>query len=308
MIHQTKRSLERILVYGLGGAGKSYAALCIAAHLQPGRTMWIIETDPAYDRLLEDPEFEDIGAKEEWRWTGGADGAFKRDSDFEDGSGQLVVYHVDKGGWVGIRAAIEEVWERAERHDWIVVDNITSPWEKVVEWYWQEVFGRDMDDYLISIRKMAMAEVDEGDKAEGTVTEEKFSEWSFINPHYAKHFTDKMLNPPCHLYLTAEQGEVVKHFDQKQKDIWGMYGSLGVKPKGQKKAGHLTHTVLHLDHPTQGWVMTTVKDRSREELVREGWEDFALDYLVAVGGWGEGDGGEAEIEPVPQPRPRRRKV
>lgn len=302
MIHQTKRSPERILGFGIGGAGKSYAALCIALHMPPGKTMWIIETDPAYDRLLEDPEFEDIGTRKEWVWDGEA---FVLDEAFLDEAGALVIYHART--WPAIRTAIDEVWAQAKRGDWIVFDNITTPWDKVQEWYWHEVFGKEMDDYLLSIRKLAMQAVDveDGDKAEGTAGESKFSEWSFINPHYAKHFTDKVLNPPCHIYLTAEQTEYVAHFDKRNKEA-NIYASLGFKPKGQKKAGHITHTVLHFDHPSHGWTLQTVKDRSREELTRDVWDDFAIDYLVAVGGWVEQDEAPVVTQAQPTPRPRRR--
>lgn len=284
MLTPSSRRRERILTYGVGGVGKSHLYAQIAAEMfGSARTVWLIETDPTLDAIIEHPDLvERCFVREAWR-----DG--EEDATWEPylaEGGQLVVYRVTT--WPAFRAAVEEVWARAEFEDWIVVDNITNPWEWVQAWYWQEVVGQETDEFLLEIRKAQLAQLEQG---EGTSKEKaieaKFNEWSYINPHYQKHFTDRMLNPPCHLMLTAEQTDVVAIYDEKQKETWGLYGTLGAKPKGQKKAGHLTHTVLHLTKSKTGeHRMTTVKDRGgREEWVREAWTDFPAEYLEGTAGW-----------------------
>lgn len=283
-LHPSSRRRERILVFGVGGSGKSHAYAQIAATMDDGRTMYVIETDPTLDAILEHPDLEGVGVREAWR-----DGAEDQTwVNYLDPDGPIVVYRATN--WPAVRDAMAEVWARATFEDWIVVDNITGPWEWVQAWYWQEVVGQESDEFLLDIRKAQLAELEAGKGTSGEkAIESKFNEWSFINPHFTKHFTERILNPPCHLYLTAEQTDVVKHFDEKQKETWGLYGMLGTKPKGQKKSGHLTHTVLHFQKAKTGeYKMTTVKDRGgRAEWTREPWTDFTYDYLQETAGWQE---------------------
>lgn len=238
---------------------------------------YIIETDPSLDRMLEDPQFAELGVRE----------AFVGDEpdptwdDYLRPDGQIVVYRCET--WPEIRAGLAAVWARAEFDDLIIVDNITRPWEEVQSFYWQTVCGVEQDDFLLDLRKRQLAAGDRTAKP----AEASFNEWSYLNPHYAKHFTRLMLNPPCHLYMTAEQTEVVALYDEKQKETWALYGVLGAKPKGQKKAGHLSHTVLHLTKTKGGeHRMTTVKDRGgRDEYLRAEWESFSVSYLEEIAGW-----------------------
>ena len=283
MLQPSSRRRERILTFGVGGSGKSHAYVQIAKMLRgTGNTLYLIETDPTLDAVLEHPDFEGVGAREAWRLTGDTVEPDETWANYLDESGPIVVYRATD--WPGVRNAMQDVWDRAQFDDWIVVDNITGPWEWVQTWYWQEVVGQDTDEFLLQIRK-AQLEQDQDDSSKAI--ESKFNEWSFINPHFQKHFTDRILNPPCHLYLSAEQTYVVKHFDEKQKETWGLYGMLGTKPKGQKKSGHLTHTVLHLSKARTGeYKMTTVKDRGgRTEWNRADWTDFTYDYLQETAGW-----------------------
>lgn len=282
----SSRRRERILVFGVGGSGKSHAYAQIAQRMS-GTTMWVIETDPTLDAILEHPDVDRVQVREAWR-NGVEDETW---GPYLAEDGQVVVYRCTT--WLAVWEAIAEVWERAGFEDWIVVDNITGPWEWVQAWYWQTVVGQEEDEFLLQIRKAQLEQLQAGETTSSEkANESKFNEWSFINPHFQKHFTDRMLNPPCHLYLTAEQTDVVKHFDEKQKETWGLYGMLGTKPKGQKKSGHLTHTVLHLSKSKAGeYRMTTVKDRGgREEWTRERWDDFAEDYLVGTAGWTDEEG------------------
>ena len=276
----TTRRRERILVFAPGGSGKSHAYTQIAAAMEPGgpRTMYVIETDPTLDAILEHPDLAGVGVREAWR-DGEADDGW---ANYLSDDGVVVVYRVT--GWPELRDAMTEVWARAEFEDWIVLDNITNPWEWVQDWYWTEVVGSEQDEFLLQIRKAQLAQ-DTGSTAKAV--ESKFNEWSFINPHFSKQFTEPVLNPPCHLYLTAEQTDLVKVFDEKDRVNWAMYSTIGVKPKAQKKSGHLTHTVLWMTKTKTGeHRMTTVKDRGgRAEWQREEWTNFAEDYLSGTGGW-----------------------
>jgi hypothetical protein len=296
MIVCPHRSRERILAFSIGGGGKTHAALQVLRDaLAPGQTGWYIETDPTLDRMLEDPEFAGLQVREEF-YDGEADDSYTTEN------GQLVVYHCTS--WNAVKDAIVEVWSQAERDDWIVVDNGTKPWDWVQSHYWITVIGVEDDEFLLNLRKAQLAD----DNEKGRASEGKFNEWSFINPHYFKHFNDKIINPPCHLIVTAHQTEYVAAFDDKQKEVAGLYSQHGVKPKGQKELGGMTHTVLWLTKSKGGeHRMTTIKDRGgRHNYTREVWDDFAQDYLVAVAGWVEEDEWTSNTSPeapLPQASP-----
>ena len=281
MIRSPLRSGERILTFGPPGVGKTKAYLDIALRLHPDDTMYVIETDPSLDRMLDGETYGELAVREEWH----DDAAVMEDLWREDGG--LVVYHADT--WPEARDALAEVWGRAGEHDWIVVDSITMLWDWVQNWYWETVAGVEQDEFLLEIRKQLLASGDADDKKRKP-NEAQFNEWSYINPHFAKHVTARFANPPrrCNLYLTAEQADVVDAFDKKDKATWGMYGSLGVKPKAQKRSGYVVDTMLQLGKlGSTRHRMTTVKDRERAGLSGSEWTDFVDDYLVPVAGWNE---------------------
>lgn len=83
--------------------------------------------------------------------------------------------------------------------------------------------------------------------------------------------------------MTAEQAAIDKNDD---KEVKAAFGAYGVKPKGQKRLGHVPMTVLWLTKSRVGaWAMTTIKDRGRTEVEDEPLTNFAKDYLMEVAGW-----------------------
>lgn len=290
-LQPSTRRIERLLLFGTGGVGKTHAALQVArAAVTPGRTMYVVETDPAWDACLEHPDFGGMGYRE--------DHDPLDDNPVTDPDGSIIIYRARD--WPQTRDAMAEVWARATRGDWITVDNQTLPWEWIKPWYQTELYGRERDEFLLSIRR---AQIEAGRTKEGKATEGEFNEYDFINPHYQARMTDLLLNPPCHLIVTAEETELSDRFD-KAKETRTLYGKLGVKPKGQKKSPHLTHTVLHMTKTAVGeYRLTTVKDRGgRDEWERAEWEDFPTMYLEETAGWTRMSSGTATPRPKPKPR------
>lgn len=280
----SSRRRERILTFGVGGSGKSHAYVQIAKMLRgTGNTMYLIETDPTLDAVLEHPDFEGMGVREAWRLGNNKVGPDQTWESYLDEHSPIVVYRATD--WGGTAQAIEDVWERAGFDDWIVVDNVSLPWAWMEQWYWSEVMGLNQDQFLISIRKAQMEASTDDDAAKPN--ESKFNHWAWINPSFQARFTDKLLNPPGHLYITAQQADLVERFDGKNKATWSLYQKWGVKPAGQKMAGHLTHTVLLMATSRTGeYTFSTVKDRGgREQWVRAPWTDFTYDYLEVTGKW-----------------------
>lgn len=258
-LHYPRVSRERILAVGIEGTGKTQIGLQIARACDDV-TCWVIETDPSWERSLEDPEFEDLTNIELLRC---------RD-------------------WPATKAAIERVWAEAGRDDWIIFDNISRPWQWIRDWYWATILDEPRDEFLLRVRKAEIAALTGGkqdDDGAHKASQEDFAEWEFINPHYDTHVTQRLLDPPCHLYLTAWAKPWVDRFDSKNRELANLYESHGVKPAGQKETGRLTNTVLLLlKTHSGGYQMTTVKDRGgRVEFNRAEWTDFASDYMEEQG-------------------------
>lgn len=253
---------ERILVFGVGGTGKSNGALSIARRINPEDRMFVLDNDLSYDRLLA-TDYQDV-----------------------EQAGNVTVRGCDVTEWDVYTESVREWGSIATPDDWLVVDSMSPTWDAVQGWYTEQVFGDDIASYFLEVRKNM-----KGGKALGAF--EGFTDWNVINKVYAK-FTAQLNRWPGHLYLTAEQANIG---DNDDKDVKGMFGSYGVKPKGQKRLGHITSTTLQMSKArVGGWTLTTIKDRGRRELEGEGIKDFGLDYLMKVAGWKmtKGNGGASE--------------
>ena len=269
------RSLERILLFGIEGTGKTRAFLTIA-RATPYATHWILDNDNGVDRLLE-TEFSDLKVREEYYVR---DGELVSDDSYTDASGTIVLIHAH--GWENNAAAIEYIVSHATHDDWWCVDNAGNPWDDVQAWYVEAVHGLDIDDFMLQHR-IASAQKKEGDKAPGA-SEAMFVEWNFINPVYKKRMQNHLLHPPCHLFMTAMQTDLNPR--DKDKTTAEIYGGVSVKAKGQKGLGPNAQTVMWIKKYASGeWKFRTLKDRGREEWTAYPVDDFASDYLEGVAGW-----------------------
>jgi len=277
-----KRSLEHICLVGIQGVGKSFAYMNIANKCQ-GDTIWILDNDNTVERLLEE-EFTGLGVREEYRGhtkdPKTNEVTLTRVHDYEDPTGNIVLFHTE--GWEETKAAVAMVRERAERHDWCVIDSVTSCWEEVQEWYVNEIFENEIDRFFMEVRADKRIQ-DEKKKAKGEKESgslgafDGWKDWNVINSQYKKAISDFLKVPPCHLFVTAEQAKL----GDDEKEARDLYGAFGVKPKGQKRTGHDVQTVLLMIKRRNGeYFMTTMKDRGREEMEVEGVSNFAMDYLI----------------------------
>lgn len=269
-------SRERVLVYGGEGVGKSLGALDIARHLPSTTTMYVIDNDNAWARMLENREWAGVAAREAWIWNGKEFEPNTTDFALEDG-GRVVVYSIDD--WVGYVEAAERIDGLVGRDDWWCIDSATPLWDDVQAWFVDQVFGDSIEDYFMRVR----LEMGDGDKG-GLEGWKDYG--TGINPQFKAKLGKVLVNPPCHLYLTAEQAELGKLDDRETK---GLYGELGYKVKGQKRMGHNVQTVLWLTRGRGGvFKVTTAKDRGGRDEV-EAWDvsgrGFVDWYLVEIGGW-----------------------
>lgn len=281
------RSRERILLYGMEGVGKSLAGLDIAARVRPNR-VHIIDNDNAWDRMLEGPTLggEEVGVCAEYRWK---DGSWERDDRWVTDGGNVIVWHGQ--GWEANAAALHEVQLDADPDDWLVIDSGSALWDDVSAWFVEQVMGDSKADYFLRVRMQMDADKAALGALDGWV------DWPVINAEYKERVMQTLVTPPCHLLVTCEEAQVssgqVKGKDIEDKETRGLYGTVGFKPRGQKRIGHNVQSVIRLERKANGdYCARTVKDRGGREYWRgESVMDrgFASWYLEDVGGWTEQD-------------------
>ena len=245
---------ERILLFGGGGAGKTTTALNIASHLAEGE-MHVLDADysGAYERAIH--------------------------TDYAEVKDRVHVHECDDN-WDTFISMFEGLVATADpEHDWIVVDPVSPSYDWVQNWVLGAVHGdKDLARTLMELRRTFPADKDYA------VARSNLMNWELVKKEYAKLYR-AIQRWKGHLILTAEAKAVGNREDD--TGIKMLYGPLGFMPAGQKQLPHVAATNLFLSHPKRGrWEVTTIKDRNREELDREPIEDFGLDYLVMVAGWG----------------------
>lgn len=237
---------ERILLMGSAGTGKTYDWLTIARAC-PESQFYVVDTDLAVDRML----MGEFGALEN--------------------------VHVETAlEWPDYLSAMTKYTELVKPGDWIVFDLLSPAWEAVQDYYVGEVYKDDGADYFLA-KRVEMAEKNKG----GAPTTFAQYDWTYINKLYRK-LANAIFRAQCHVLATAELQSIYGDDEEAR----AMFGSLGVRPAGQKHTAHLFHTVLVKQKSRQGsYRMLTMKDRERKEQQGTDVTDFARDYLMVVGGW-----------------------
>ena len=288
ILKPTKRAKERILIYGGGGTGKTYDALTVAHRtLGSGQTLWVLDTDNSVTTLLEEIDtFAGLGIAFDGHNVGGSRVQWEHDDTFpvEDG-GKVCIYHATT--WDEACAGLAEIVDQAGPQDWVLIDSVSQLWTWVQEWFVKKTHGEDMAEWLVDWRIEQLKDGKAGNQEAQALLAD--GAWTFINAQWKKHVTELCLNPPCHLFITAE-AKTLRSDGKDQKAVRVMYDAIGAKPEGQWALGHKMKTVLFKDktrgaNPVRR--TTTVKDWGREDRMLDEDEiaDFAMGYLKNVAGW-----------------------
>jgi len=254
VITSPHRFKERILAYGGAGVGKSSITLNIARY-QPDAHFHVIDLDYSmtYERLLA-TEYADVYDQ-----------------------GNVTVHECDPEWDVFVDTLAEIVRDANPETDWLTIDPVTMTWDMVQGWWLDTVQGTNIADYMATLRR------DTADSKEYSAALAEAMQWPAINKQYQQKFYGQFHRWRGHSILCCEAAELGR---QEDGDVRDLYGFIGYKPKGQKTMPHVSATNVFLDHPKRDvWRMTTAKDRGRELLEKQPLEEFALDYLVEVGGW-----------------------
>lgn len=248
MLRPTLKARERIMLMGNAGTGKSRSILSIAKKAQQTKSpahFYIIDTDAAVERMLE--------------------------SGFPDLNN---VTYEPCFEWSDYTSTLDQFLNKAGPDDFLAVDLISPAWPAVEEWFIDQVFGKDSADFYMEARKS----MKKGGALDG------FRDWGQINREWRRWVNKLVFRSKSHVIVTAGVAPINMEMDSKQIKEW--FAPFGLKPKGQKDLAHHWHTILLLGAKTPGeHTISTIKDREREVLVAEKFNDFCLDYLVKRAGW-----------------------
>ena len=179
MFEQTTRR-ERILVYGSFKVGKSFLWLNIAdTYYQSGNMkpkFYVIDTDFGVGKMLDEgyQHLEDCG--------------------------MLNVYNpLD---FTELMKASREIHKKAKQGDWIVIDMLNYPWAEAQEFYTQGVFGDDMENYFLQMRKEVVAKGGHDPRSYGGY---EGTDWGFITKIYKQFEFPLTMKSKANVFAVTEE-------------------------------------------------------------------------------------------------------
>lgn len=276
---------ERILAFGSAGSGKTGMWLSIAKRYEqlktPG-TFYVLDTDIALPAMLSTPaehggRFESLLDRTQWMdyvpsASPSLPGTWQPRNEVEDP--RLVV--LEPYDWPEYVDGAKFIGSTMVNDDWFVSDLHNPAWSAVQDYYIDLIHKKDTVSFYLSARQAnAKGNPLDGDK-----------DWSNINRMY-KEFTSPIVRARGHVFLcTSVKGVQTEGGRVDPKEVRVAYGQFGVRPDGQKLTDHLVHTVIFAQEFRSGeWTWSTAKDREREKMVGQPAGDFAMDYLMKIGGW-----------------------
>ena len=271
MFEQTTRR-EKILVYGSFKTGKSFLWLDIAntyhksGNMKP--TFYVIDTDFGVAKML-DEGYQHL----------------------ED-DGMLKLYN--PMDFVELMDASREISKKAKQGDWIVIDMLNYVWEEAQTFYTNNVFGDNMENYFVQMRKEVVAAGGHDKRSYGGY---EGTDWGFITKIYKQFEFPLTMKSPANVFGVTEERKLDGGRGDSPDKLKQFKAAGGMAPVGQKGIGHRFDTVGRMTRRANGQrQLTIVGDKGREETVwakrdttilniDEPPKVFARRYLVDVAGW-----------------------
>lgn len=276
--------LERIGVTGVTGSGKSYHWLKLAEILLPtGAVFRCLDTDNAIEFMLETqfPRLKpenggNVLVHNVFSWP-----------DYKLGVNWIQRNITKKEDLDKLSPYVRQDYARPLKpNDWTIVDMADMAWSTVQRYFVGEVFGEDMGEYFLAIRKEMEAGKRKPRAGGSTIAEglDGWKDWSVINKLYDDWILPIIYRIHTHVYVTTK----VERLDRSTKDaeLLTLYGDLGVRLGGQKSLGHQMHSLFLLVPGKEDWEITTIKDRGgRPYFSKVKLRSLYVQYLAAKAGW-----------------------
>lgn len=277
--------LERILTIGITGSGKSYQWLKMAEELmKKGVIFRVVDTDNDIDFMLRTqfahllPENGgNVYALPVYEWPEyalAAKWAVQKPLPENHGLNQYLMAAYKKP---------------MQRKDWIVADKMNNTWSTAQRYFVEEVFGDDLGDYFLGIRKEIRERGEltrKGKKATSTITEglDGWKDWSVINRIYDDFVLPIVHRAKCNVYMASDV-EKIQDTD-KDPEVLNIFGPAKIKASGQKKLGGQNHSIFVFIPGQDKWEITTIKDRAnRTYFNKTPLTSFFRQYMVMKAGW-----------------------
>lgn len=268
--------LERLLLFGGEGAGKTRAVLDIAK--------WAAKRDqtPTFYWMTSDR---------------GVEGFFVPGGQYEQASLLVEDHPVSLIDWDTWLKAIASIGKSVARNPaikdmepteipWLVIDLAEAAWSAAQSAHIDRVAGQNISDYWLGQAK------DTRNESSGWAVFEDMN-WTVINRLYAE-LSNFFINFPGHVALIAGEKPVSKdrqgNMTEQDRNIGAWFGREGYKPNGQKDLAYHGRSVVRMVAPARAggpWTMSHLKDIEgrvgREEGLDGAWKDFMISYLHKVG-------------------------
>lgn len=265
---------EKQLLFAGPGAGKTTACLQIARAI-PDAQFVVLDNDiaDAWDDALA-TSFEDVGD------VGNVDVRKWSDS------------------WVDLmdelRAVVDDNVQLAKKdsegaaRQWLVLDSSSPTWPSVQDYYAESIFGEDSAAYFLMQRRKFEERknedgkvIEKGKEKKKVDTYDGWQDWTYINKCYGQ-FYQLLGRWKGSFILTAELSKISGEED---RETMTTFGEAGVKPVGQKRIHYMTKSCVWLNATSKGHYFSNLKDRNRDTVRDEEWEDWVEEYMIPIGGW-----------------------
>lgn len=279
---------ERILVGGNTGSGKTHGWLTIAQAF-PDLHFHVIDPEDGVDRTRigfpnkDHPvELKNITYYATPQWLGEV-------APETPGSKDRFV-----GGVTGAFARIKST---AKPGDWVVVEAMGAMWDMAQDGFVGAIWDKGIGEYFLERRKAQEEQeqaIREG-KLKGKVSSrldamDGWKDWLVIKKLHNSDFIIPICTRlPVHSYFTTSMSVTSKAEAAKEDpDIQSMYGETLIRYEGEKRNPFRVQTgFIFSGNKRDAFFMTTfLKEWSnRAWMTKVPLHNFALQYLVAVGGW-----------------------
>lgn len=282
------RVLERILSMGITGSGKSFQWLKMARILKPtGSIFRAIDTDNDIDYMLR-TQFEDLLPE-----NGGnvyVHPAFEW-PEYERSVKWIQQDRLTPAQLGNMEDHLVKAYKTPiKRIDWVVTDKINNAWKRVQSYFTEQVFGDDMGEYFLRIRRemqQGIRQTAKGKMPSSPVMEglDGWKDWSVINKLYDDWVLPLIYRVHCHVYAATDVDKLDRG-TEKDPEILNLFGDLGIKPAGQKAIGGQHHTIFLFIPGQEKWLVNTIKDRAdRPYFKKAPLTSLYTQYLVVKAGW-----------------------